>query len=194
VGLPEKKGEKDKEAGGREMMRVVVLILTLSVTIPLSAATRISVNGVVDDEVFLLPSETASIGIWGDGTSGQGNFYLGITENSPASLDVTRIIVSYPPEDPIWPDIIWDPIIPGLKLPIIGFYFFDMTPPEAPLLGQLADDVILHADDWGSTTVQLYTWYGDNFMLLDNQVILQIPEPTTIALLGLGVLILKRRR
>jgi len=178
------------------MRHISILIAILSFAISANAAMFISVDGQsnpADTSVLLLPSETLSLGIISNGSS-QGMYFLGITEFSPASLDIGSVIVPYPGEPPIEPYPVWDPIIPGLKLPIIEFDFFNPALPDVPLMGLLADNVILHADNYGDTLVMLYGWDDINLFVMDTQVIHQLPEPGTIALLGFGAMLLKRRR
>ena len=65
----------------------------------------------------------------------------------------------------------------------------------AVLNGQQINQVLFHCEGVGDATVQL--WLSPDFAtysMVDTAVISQIPEPMTMALLGLGGLLLRRRK
>ena len=53
-------------------------------------------------------------------------------------------------------------------------------------------DIVFHCDGTGDVTIELHDNTGAN--LIDSAVVHQVPEPMTIALLGLGGLFLRRRK
>ena len=72
--------------------------------------------------------------------------------------------------------------------------------PPPPLLGKLVDSILLHCEGIGEVTLTLASIYDPgtgepvSITVMDTQVIHQIPEPMTFALLGLGGLFLRRRK
>ena len=162
----------------------VTLILLSAATA--NAALQISVNDIVDPPgTPTVPvNGTAIIGLWGDGTTYPGTFYMGLTISSPASLTPP------PPGDPIIilsddPDLA---DLLGVKNLIV--IEFPDSPPPTPLTGKIADNIIFHCEGLGNATILLFDGEGS---LLDGQAIQQTPEPATIALLSLGALLLRRK-
>jgi PEP-CTERM motif-containing protein len=86
------------------------------------------------------------------------------------------------------------PIMPDENGVCGGFGFWSTT--IIPVDGIVADDILFHCEDEGDTTIilQEVTAYWELGEILDTVVIHQIPEPMTMALLGLGGLGLLRRR
>jgi hypothetical protein len=72
------------------------------------------------------------------------------------------------------------------------------TPP--PLTGKLVDEIDFHCEAMGDVTLTLVGIYdpgtgeAPTLTVMDTQIIHQIPEPMTLALLGLGGLFLRRRK
>lgn len=65
--------------------------------------------------------------------------------------------------------------------------------PPSPAV-QAGDHVLVHVVAVGEGTTQLNLYDSDGVTLLDRQAVTVIPEPATIALLGLGGLLLRRRK
>jgi hypothetical protein len=173
------------------MKRIAILVAILSITVSANAGMFITVDGVVDPswDIYLTPSDIASIGLYADIEMPQGSYFVGIAAGDPGSLDDSEMTWIYPDPGIIPPPE--PPEIPGWES-IIEITFIDTIEPIQPVIGQLVDNIIFHCEGLGNVTIGLFD--GGTGELLDSQLIHQIPEPGTIALLGLGVLLLKRRR
>jgi len=169
------------------MRHILVVILVLSIPVCANAAMWITVNGATDT-INLIPNGTASVALWGDGTSPQGSYVLGILEGEPGSLDGSSMYPVYPPG--IIPPPGPPELPPGYKswIPIT---FLDMEPPIDPLMGQLVSGITFLCEGPGDVTIRLL---DSDMNLLSTQSVHQIPEPMTIALLGLGAMMLRRRK
>ena len=71
----------------------------------------------------------------------------------------------------------------GIQTPFVAFEI-------GGHVGTVATDVAFHCDGEGDVTLYLVDNNGE---VADSQVIHQIPEPMTLALLGLGGLLLRRK-
>jgi hypothetical protein len=187
------------------MKKLLVVLTVLAMASVASAALQISVNGVVNpaDEIFLKPSETAVIDIWGDGQTACGAFYL-FVQNGPTSggsLDESQAVMLYqgnatflgPGTDPTDYEWIRDA---GYAMPcdVVYMELVDLAVPAKSLTGTLVDNIIFHCESQPGDVVLWLVDAGDPTIVLDTQVIHQIPEPMTLALLGLGGLFLRRRK
>jgi hypothetical protein len=169
------------------MRYVLVAISILSITVCANAAMWIIVDGATDT-INLIPSDTAFIGIVGDGLSPYGTYYLGILEGEPGSLDDSAMTITDPPGiiPPPWP-----PEPPPGWGSWIEITFYDPEPPPNMPMGKLVDDIIFLCEGPGDVTLRLM---DSDLNQLSTQTVHQIPEPMTIALLGLGALALRRRK
>jgi len=187
------------------MKKLVVLMLVLGICSVTNAGLKLSVNNVVDPPeptVPLNPSDNAVIDIQGlDPAQPMGTFYFGINlvGGEYGSLDISGATLHYGGTNqsivPMDPDIAG---MLGLEVGGAAIELVDLVPPPAvpkPLLGRLVDNITFHCDGYNpnapDVTLSLFDIEGN---LLDTQVIHQIPEPITIALLGLGGLFLRRRK
>jgi hypothetical protein len=184
------------------MKKLLVLMMVLGIAGAANAALLISVDGVVDppdSEIELVKSDWVTIDIWGDGQTAPGDFFMGLSIESdgPASMDVSNAVILYTGNQTgiVEGYDAYAPYIgPGVQLPFYQITMYDLvTPgdPQAPLEGTLIDGIRLHCDGPGEVTIVLTDIDG---VVLDTQVIHQIPEPMTLGLLGLGGLFLRRRK
>jgi hypothetical protein len=187
------------------MKKLVVLMLVLGICSLTNAGLKISVNGAVDPpdtQVILNESDYATIDIYGlDPAQPMGSFFLGINlvGGQYGSLDISGATLPYAGNTksiiPLDPDIaaMLGVEVGGAQIELVDL----VSPPTvpAPLLGPLVDNIKFHCDGYvppmSDVTLTLFDIEGN---VLDTQVIHQIPEPITIALLGLGGLFLRRRK
>jgi len=189
-------------------------VIVGSYTLQVSDVCTGPYSAVVDSELYLYPpSATLWIGV-NNGVAGSevdtqmGQFYLGIKQH----------IVGYDGEDPIYAaDTVWTgnyidfrpPLVAAAPVPANEYYgigdvggglilsvwaltLTDGNPASRQGVGVL-DAKELHCESMPSDDV-IYLINMDDGTILDTIVIHQMPEPATIALLGLGGLLLRRRR
>jgi len=179
------------------MKRIVVILMVLSMVEVADSKLWLCMNDMVDPPpITLIQNQTAKISIWGDGTEWghpDSEAALFLTISGPGSLNIlgaTNAINTPGYDSSIF---IW------LGDPADGAVFIDIVIPIEPFsyYGTVADNIFLNCDGVGDVTLSLYhdeVPVGGQFLLVDTQVIHQIPEPITIALLGLGGLFLRRRK
>lgn len=149
-----------------------------------NASLYITVNGVVnppDSTVTIHPSDTVLIGIWSE-TPAPGLLAMGLSEG-PGSLDASRMSVQAGVAAGVSDDADKAGEL-GLQGSFISMEAGQIQP------GVLISEVLFHCDGPGDVTIALV---DDNGIVVDTQVIHQIPEPFTLAMLGFGGLLLKRR-
>jgi len=186
------------------MKKALVLMVVLAMAGITNAGIRISVDGVVDPpdtqiNITEVPGGTVDIDLWGDGEEPMGTFYLGMS--GPATLDISAPNWVYPGNnvDVWWEDLtdLADYIETQGYLVGGTFANFTMndlvTPPAvpAPLDGILVNNLPLQCEGLGEVLLVVTNGEG---LVLDTQIIHQVPEPMTISLLGLGGLLLRRRK
>jgi hypothetical protein len=189
------------------MKKLVITLFVLAVASGANAGLKISVNGAVDPpdtQVTLNESDYATIDIQGlDPAQPMGSFFLGINlaGGEYGSIDISAVTIPYRGStksiNPLDSDI---SAILGVEYPGGAMIeLVDLVSPPAvprPLLGLLVDNIKFHCDGYDpiqiptDVTLTLFDIEGN---VLDTQVIHQIPEPITIALLGLGGLLVRRR-
>jgi hypothetical protein len=186
------------------MRRVSILILVFSMAGIANAEVFITVDGEVNpDLITITVNDVLDIGLWGDGATEMGLFYMGIEVGGAATLDISTVTILYPGLSKwvIWEEEQWIADYLGVEYPALNINLTDpVMPPEtpAPLEGQLVENIWLSPTNVGVITLGLFD--GDG-VPMDSQPIdvqqiyvMLVPEPATIALLWLGVLMLRRRR
>jgi hypothetical protein len=203
--------------GRRTMMKkLLVVLLVLAMATAANAAITglvISVNGQIDPpetSISMFPSDYAVIDVHGtDGTAMNPQLFLLVVGPGKIAGGVILYGVGglkgyYDEEAKLaeWemtheeavafmadPENGWG--VPG----VTDFSYMSIvttsTPPE-PTIGKLVDEIMFHCVGPGDVTLMLFD--ADTLTVVDTQVIHQIPEPATMLLLGLGSLLLRRRK
>ncbi len=170
------------------MKKLVALILVLGLATVANAGLTL-----VSTDMELSTSETAIISIDSAGdVSSQQEFYLNLS--GPGLLDVSAAInlINSNSEGASVIDIgaLGDPPTPG------NFIFMDLAilggPPAPPVTAGtgVVGNIVLTCQGMGDVTLTLS---GSESGELSSLVITQIPEPITLALLGLGGLFIRRK-
>jgi len=184
------------------MKNVLIVFAVLAMASVANAALLISVDGVVnpaDTTITLNPSQTAVIDITGDGQTPPTNLTPWLIVEGPGS--VSGGVVTYPGTlTTITLEVQGSGTGVVEWLQTEGYatkqaYYIELvdgtaTPPA--YTGKLVDQIVLHCDALGDVELTLVS--ADLAAVYDTQVIHQIPEPITFALLGLGGLFLRRRK
>jgi hypothetical protein len=166
------------------MMKNVLIVFTvLAMASTASAALQLSVDGAIaPDEIEIRPSDIVVIDIHGDGTTTSGQeFYMNIT--GPVAVDLSGVVSD------------WNPNGLGVLDLGDGLYYVDLAKPVVPIPplpeGVLIDGIALHCEGLGDVVVTLS---DGTFTPHDSLLIKQVPEPITLALMGIGGLFLRRRK
>ncbi|MHC4575644.1 MAG: PEP-CTERM sorting domain-containing protein [Planctomycetota bacterium] len=198
------------------MKRLLPLLAALlAIASPVDAGLWLAVDEVHQppaSEITLDISQSAVISIWGDimlppypGWAAAGYILV----EGPASIDGCTILwpgdlVAYwdleeiaENSDPqMTPEECLQAFRDYLDMPDItdvsNWYLVDSSLSFLPLVGKLIDDIVFHCEGPGDVTMTLI--FNDFTTVFDTLTIHQIPEPATLALLGLGGLFLMRRR
>jgi hypothetical protein len=173
------------------MKKICLALLALAVTAVVNADIWMEVS-----DPYIDLSETTNISIWGDGqTPINQPFIMGFIYTDGASLNIDDAVIVYPGESTevyMYNDPEIAEILGLANTSIIQVDFIDLYEPYEPLQGLLIDGIVFNPEDWGVSVVGLFD--GNNGELLDTQTIYHIPEPMTIVLLGLGGLLLRRKK
>ena len=172
------------------MKKFLVLMLVLGMASLANATLQISVDGDVGlDEITIAPSDYICLDLTAEGTEDGSAYWLNI--DGPGLVDIANV-VQYVQDGPVEAYIIdlgpavghdqtimMDLLIPGSVVNIL---------PE----GTVVDLLMFHCEGLGDVTVSVFD--SNTGATLDTLTIHQIPEPMTLALLGLGGLFLRRRK
>jgi len=172
------------------MMKKVVLTLVLSLAVVANAGLYITVDlgdGILvdpaDSTITITPSTIIKVGIYDDGQAQNGFLALGIADG-PASLSVSNMVVSEGVSA-----MLADDSAQAKRLGLQDQQFVSMDV-ASPAGGMLISEVDFHCDGPWDVTIAVVDADG---YIVDTQVIHQVPEPATLALMGIGGLLLRRR-
>jgi len=186
------------------MRKLLVLMIVLAIAGMADAALMLSADGVVDPPDTQVSVLTGSQVVIDVHAMGQGGDYFGgdIFVTGPATLvgaggtvwgdGAIRDIVQ--PELQDWIDGLEGLGYLGVTS-VVEFQLVDLVDPYEDIPdGKVVDLITLQCLGVGDATV--YIMNGDDYSIADSIIIHQIPipEPVTIALLGLGGLLLRRRK
>ncbi|MFH1371992.1 MAG: PEP-CTERM sorting domain-containing protein [Planctomycetota bacterium] len=184
------------------MKKLLVLLMVLGMASMASAMLQISVNGnpePVDSLIFLEPSQELILDIWTDSdiVAGDGEGYFGLVvnlANGSIALGSGAAVIE-PPDDGVTVEHGFGAVEAGIPLPpgvdgsVVGIWL--TTTAIIPLGTVIFDGFIFHCEGIGDAIIQIVDEGGT---VVDTVIVHQIPEPMTVALLGLGGLFLKRRK
>jgi hypothetical protein len=186
------------------MKRVFISLLVLAITSTAGAQFQIMVNGDKNDTgSACYVGDHFSLGIWTDTDilqNNEGATLALVVDNRMATIDYTSGIVVPPYNDD--PGIFLEHSMSAAELfplpeyedGIVGY----VAPFYIPVINTgsiLFDDIDFVQTGFGIEVVKLYvTNDWETLNLVDTYVIMEIPEPMTIGLLGLGALFLRKRK
>jgi len=186
------------------MKKLLILMLVFGITSVASAALQISVNGdknPVDSQINIKPSDHLVLDIWTDAAIPLGTYFAIVVDTTKGSI-TTNQWTKVPPYNSSDYDLsLYDNAanpeygFPGLPPGENGVWGGILVYAAAiPAGATLYDNIDFHCVDYGDAIIHMYETDFATSWLVDTVVIHQIPEPATMLLLGLGGLLLRRRK
>jgi len=166
------------------------LVLTLVLGIASLATAGFSISGYDGQPLRESDTIVLNIGAAGGQTANAG-VILGVVIGGPGSVAA----------GPQAFNAVNDSVLMDLDPDTLGLFglatgtFFDLAIPSGtpPVIdGTPAGGILFHCDGIGDVTLQLVDL--DTGAVYDSITISQVPEPATMALLGLGALVLRRKK
>jgi hypothetical protein len=162
------------------MKKMLILMLVLGMTSIASAALTLG----PDIEIDLTGANTGTIQVFNSMDGGYGCWFV-VNDLSIAAYDGDPTFT--PAGNPNG-----DSLMPKYDAQWYGEVIVASLNPGAPILAGAHININLVGVAMGTTTVDLYDTSG--MVFLDSATVTVVPEPMTIALLGLGGLFMLRRR
>ncbi len=170
----------------------LVLVLALASMAHAGPVLTIRVGGVdVGSDYTIQPSDNITIGVYSDGIGGTNGKYSGAMVINPYASDTGAGSWVASSEAMYSPPLV---LSTGASVSISGptLLFIATNTVIADSVGAgIGFDALFHCDGEGDVTIVIF---DDVFGPVDTLTIHQIPEPMTVALLGLGGLFLRRRK
>jgi hypothetical protein len=186
------------------MKKLLVLMMVLGMASMASAALQLSINGdkqATDATIDMVPSGELILDVWTDAqiSAGVGEWPGWALMCNTAQATISGGVSMFTAEAGL---VIIDDIVTNYGMPapvghngVGGMILITGSIPNVPALATIFDLINLPCEGPGDVVVTLY---GTNdyveLIYQDSVVIHQIPEPITMALLGLGGLFLRRRK
>ena len=181
------------------MKKLLILMLVLGLASAANAALEISVNGdkdPIDSQIEIEPSQHLTLDIWTTTQilPGVGEGYYVLACNA-ADATISGGASQFPTEPGL--SIEGDPGGVGIPLPpghdgVWGAIALSVLPSIDA--GSVLFDLIDFHCIWQPNDVVITLYDADTMQVLDTVTIHQIPEPASMLLLGLGGLLLRRRK
>ena len=183
------------------MKKLLIFMLVLGMASLANATLQISVGSdkdPTDSEYTLLPSEELVLDIWTDAAipNFMGGTWMLVVDTTLGSF--TPGIGMLPPPQTVYGTPPYTAQAPNVIPPVglEGIWGIYVAFGEIAAGTTMYNQIIFHCEALGDATIYLMD-APDSVqasIIYDQVVIHQIPEPATIALLGLGCLLLRRRK